>query len=410
MALAGLRGTGDWGTDERPKNFRDMILRFNPNGTAPLLAMTAKAKKRSVDDPEYAWWCEGNTLIRLQVSGALASTDTLVTVNSADPTSTTLGANYGTATNLKAGDLLLKEPSADAATFNQELLEVDQVLSDTQVTCRRGAGGTTAASIADAAWLTLIGSSYAEGTAAPKSVTRNPIKFKNYTQIFKDTYEITGTANETYARTGPAWGEDKKRKSNKHAQDIELAMLWGRQSETTGDNGKPKRTMSGLRDFIPASNVTVFSSAVTPSSFADALGPIFDFDTGAGDTRIAFAGNQAIVELSKVFNAATNVHINTTESVKVYGMNFMEMKLPMGTVMLKSHPLMSRHGLYKKSMFVVDFDAIKYVAMKNRDTKSLDDVQTKDEDVRRGFFQTECGMEVDYGGLTMAYLGNVSAT
>lgn len=26
MAVAGLRGTGDWGTDERPKNFREMIL------------------------------------------------------------------------------------------------------------------------------------------------------------------------------------------------------------------------------------------------------------------------------------------------------------------------------------------------------------------------------------------------
>jgi len=33
--IAGLRGTGDWGTDERPKSFREGILRFNPNGTAP---------------------------------------------------------------------------------------------------------------------------------------------------------------------------------------------------------------------------------------------------------------------------------------------------------------------------------------------------------------------------------------
>lgn len=26
MAVAGLRGTGDWAMDERPKNFREMIL------------------------------------------------------------------------------------------------------------------------------------------------------------------------------------------------------------------------------------------------------------------------------------------------------------------------------------------------------------------------------------------------
>lgn len=410
MAIAGLRGTGDFGTDERPKNFRETILRFNPNGTAPLYALTSKAKKRTTDDPEYSWWAEGNTLIRLQVNGALSSAEGLVTVDTVDPTSTTLGANYGTATNLKNGDLLLVEPSSDNATFDHELIEVDNVISDTQFTARRGAGGTTAASIANDAWLTVIGSAYAEGTAAPRPTSRNPIKFNNYTQIFKDTYEITGTLDETKLRTGEAWGEDKKRKANKHSQDIEMAMLWGRKAETTGDNGKPKRFMSGLRGFIPASNTTVFGSAVTAATFASALAPIFDFDTGAGDTRIAFAGNEAIMQLSTVFNAATNVHINTTESVKVYGMNFMKFILPMGTVLLKSHPLMSRHGLYKKSMFVIDFDAIKYVAMKNRDTKPHDDVQAKDEDVRRGFFMTECGMEVDYGGLTMAYLGNISAT
>ena len=68
--IAGLRGTGDWGTDERPKSFREGILRFNPNGTAPIFALSSKAKKRSVTDPEFAWWCEGNVLIRLQVNGA----------------------------------------------------------------------------------------------------------------------------------------------------------------------------------------------------------------------------------------------------------------------------------------------------------------------------------------------------
>src|SRR4051794_10070388 len=100
MAIAGLRGTGNWGTDERPKNFREGILRFNPNGTAPLFAMTSKSRKgRALDDPEYSWWAEGNTLIRLQINGALLSTDTLLTVDTLDPTATTLGANYGTATN-----------------------------------------------------------------------------------------------------------------------------------------------------------------------------------------------------------------------------------------------------------------------------------------------------------------------
>lgn len=407
--IAGLRGTGNWGTDERPKNFREGILRWNPNGTAPIFALTSKAGKKTVDDPEFSWWAEGNPLIRLQVNGSHASGVTLINVDSADPTASTLGANLGTATNLKPGDILLVEPAADNATFNHELIEVDNVLSDTQFTARRGAGGTTAATIGDDIFLTLIGSAYAEGTGVPRAVSRNPVKYNNYIQIFKDTYELTGTADATTTRTNNGYSEDKKRTMFRHASNIEHSILFGRKAETTGDNGKPKRFMGGLREMIPASNVTVFGAAVTPSSFLDAIAPVFDFDTGAGDTRIVMAGNQALINLSKVF--AGQVTFNVNNVVKVYGMDFQEFIMPNGRVLLKSHPLMSRHGLYKKSAFVLDFDAIKYVTQKGRpDAKAHDDVQNRDEDVRRGFIQSDASLMVDYGGLTMAYLGNISNT
>ena len=36
MAILGIRGIGNWGADERPKNFRETILRRRtPNGSAP---------------------------------------------------------------------------------------------------------------------------------------------------------------------------------------------------------------------------------------------------------------------------------------------------------------------------------------------------------------------------------------
>lgn len=407
--VAGLRGTGDWGTDERPKNFREGILRFNPNGTSPIFALSSKAGKKTVDDPEFSWWTEGNVLIRLQANGSHTSADTLINVDSADPTSSTLAANLGTATNLKPGDILLVEPTTDNATFNHELIEVDNVLSDSQFTARRGVGGTTAATIANDVFLTVIGSAYAEGTGVPRAVSRNPIKFNNLIQIFKDTYELTGTADKTKTRTNNNYSEDKRRKAFKHSSDIEMSILWGRKNETTGDNGKPKRFMGGLREFIPAANVTVFGAAVTPTSFLDALAPVFDFDTGAGDTRMVFAGNQALIELSKIF--VDQVVFNVNNVVKVFGMDFQEFIIPNGKVLLRSHPLLSRHGLYKKSAFVVDFDALKYVTQQGRpDGKAKDDVQADDEDVRRGFYQTDCSIMVDYGGLTMAYLGNISAT
>lgn len=410
--IGGLRGTGDFTADERPKDFRDNILFFNPNGEAPIFALSARAGKRVVKDPEFSWWNEGNALVRLQINGAHAASDTLINVDTLDPTGTTLGSNYGTATHLKPGDVLMVE-AADAAVYAPELIEVTNVLGDTQFTANRGVGGSTAASIGDNLWLTLIGSSYAEGTGAPRAVARNPIKFFNYTQIFKNTYELTGTLDHTELRTGNPWSNDKKRKAYDHSRDIEMSILFGRRSELTGENGKPKRTMGGLRTFIPAANSTVFNRAaagVLPNGLLDALAPVFDFNTGAGDTRIAFVGNKAAMELGKIFNAATNIHINATERVKIYGIHFQEVTLPQGRILLKTHPLLSRHGLYKRSMFVMDFDALKWAPLQGRDTKAKDDVQDQDEDVRRGFYMTEGGIEVGYGGLTMAYLGNISAT
>lgn len=408
--IAGLRGTGNWSTDERPKDFRESILFFNPNGTAAIFGLTAKAGKKTVKDPEFAWWNETQNLVRLTVNGALSASDLTVTVSSLDPTATTLAAAYGTATNLKPGDVLLVEPAIDSAAYTQELIIVESVLSDTQFTVSRGTSGTTAAGILNGGSLLLLGSAFAEGTSAPRAVSRNPVKFFNYTQIFKDTYELSGTADQTMARTGDAWSNDKKRKMFDQARAIEMSILFGRKFEGVGTNGKPRRFMGGLREFIPASRTTVFAPPVTVTSFLDAVSPVFDFDTDAGDTRIAMCGNQAIVELNKMFQTATNAKMELGSVVKVYGLDMREFILPRGRLLLYSHPLLSQHTLYKKSMYVLDFSSIKYVALQGRDTKTYDDVQTKDEDVRRGYIQTECSLMVDRGALTCAYLGNVSLT
>jgi hypothetical protein len=409
--VAGLRGTGDWGTDERPKNFREMILFRNPNGSAPIFALTARARKKTVDDPEFAWWDEPNDIIRLQSSAAHAAGDTTLTVDSADPSSSAPGNVYGTATHLKPGDLLLVEPTTDSATFDHEVVRVVQVVSDTSVIIERGVSGTTAGTIANDQFLTLIGSSYAEGTGVPTAVSRNPIKYSNYTQIFKNTYELTGTADETRARTGDAWSNDKKRKLFDHSRDIEMAILWGRKSETTGGNGKPLRTMGGIRPQVASQNVTVFTGNVSmtgaTNNFLDAVYRVFDFDTPAGDERICFAGNAALNALNKAIASETHTNVNYAGVIKTYGMNFMEYVLPQGRLLIKSHPLMNRHTLWTKSMFILDFASISYVPLRNRDTKVKDDVQNKDEDVRRGFIQTECSMAVDRGGLTCGYLGNI---
>ena len=212
-AVAGLRGSGDWGTGERPKNFRELILFRNPNGTAPIFALMARVQKESVNDPEFSWWDEPNDLIRLQVNGELDSAALTVVVDSADPSAGTPDNVWGTAQHLVEGDLLLVEPLTDVSTFDNEVLEVVSSSSDTTFVVKRGRAGSSAATIVDDAFLTKIGSAHAEGTAAPSATSRNPIKYFNFTQIFKTTYELTNTATVTKLRTGDPVANDKKRPS-----------------------------------------------------------------------------------------------------------------------------------------------------------------------------------------------------
>ena len=413
--VAGLRGTGDWGTDERPKEFRNMIQRLSPNGMSPIFGLTSKAGKKAVSDPEFAFWVESQGHVRLQVNGALVAGDTTVTVDSADPSASDMTLQYGTATNLKPGDLLMVEPSSDSTTYDPEFIEVVTVASNTSFTVRRGVAGSSAAAIGDNAYLQLVGSAYAEGGDAPRAVSRNPVKFLNYTQIFKNTYEITGTAMNTFARTGDAWSEDKKRKNFDHARDIEMAFIFGRKSENTAsaENGKPIRYMGGLLQIIPTSRRTVFTGDVGfeagSNNFLDAVYKVFDYNSPAGDTRIAFCGNAAMNALQKAAAATTNVRINSDKVVKVYGTDFREFILPQGRLLWKTHPLLNIiGGIYSKSMLILDFSAIKYVYMKGRDTKMTDNIQLPGADSKKGLIQTECSLMLDYAGLTCAYLGNIT--
>lgn len=402
VAVAGLRGTSDFGTDERPKNFREMILFRNPNGSAPLTALMARLKTESTDDPEFAWWDEPNDIVRLQMDALVDTTTTTFSVDSADPDTTNPDLVYGAATHLVPGDVLQVETAEDAG-YTNELIVVSSVTNATTFVAKRGQCGTSAATISDNTFLTKLGSAFGEGTAAPSAATRNPTKYYNLCQIFKTTYDITNTTLKTRFRTGDALRNDKKRKMFDHAVSLEQAFLWGKRFETTdAGNGKPLRYMGGLRSFIPSSRTTIFATTPTVDTFLNAVYKVFDYDTGAGDERIAFMGNLAANALNQIVRSSGQIEFG--EVVRLYGMALRRYILPQGSVLVKTHPLMNRHGLYSKSMFIVDPTSL--IERPLRPTAFKDNIQANDEDRRRGQWLTESSLEVQYGGLTNAYLGN----
>ena len=391
MAFAGLRGTGSWGTDERPKNFREGILWKNPNGTAPIFAMLSKAKKRSVNDPEFAWWEETLDNVRVTINDGTGYS----------AASTTMTIDSG-GLLLVAGDLLLVEKT-ETATYDNEVMEVSSITNDTTIVVKRGAANTTAAGMADDTALTRIGSAVQEGSSLPAISQRNPTKVLNYTQIFRTVYGSTKTALNTFARTGDPYKVDKKRKAFDHSNKIEWAFLMGPGYEdTSGDF--PKRFTKGLRKFI-TTNVKIYTTSPTEDDFLDTVSPLFDYakDTEAGNERVVVCGNGFMNEWNKLMRNSSSTTIQYDGVMKVYGMDLQRWVLPQGVLGIKTHPLMGTHPVFKYSAYILDMSNMSYVTL--RDTKFEDDVQTPGDDARKGVWTTECGLSLEHEMLS-GYIGN----
>lgn len=395
-AIAGLRDSQDFSTDERPKNFRELILWRDPNGSAPLTALMSKMRKESVDDSEFNWWEEEMKAIRLKNSATITTTTvtTMVVVTTED----------ATALDLVPGDILLVE-KAIVTTYSYELLRVATAVTTVGTFfVTRGVAGTTAAAIPADAYLLKVGSSYAEGSGAPVSSTRNPSKYTNYAQIFKTTYNVTNTARKTRYRTGDPVKNDKKRKAFDHAVAMEQAWFFGTPYEdTTGD--EPLYYTGGLLYYLGLNyNATtkptianLTATTATEEDFLDATYGMWDYNVPeSGDERIALCGNGALNRLNKMVVADSATRINYEGQIDMFGMKLQKWVLPQGTIYLKSHPLFNTNSYFTNSMAIINPPGIRYRPMDGRDTKFQDNIQLPDEDQVKGQWLTQAGVEFNH--------------
>lgn len=389
-AIAGMRGTGDWGANERPTNFRDTILWLDPNGDSPFTALISKMRSESVNDPQYQWWQEILTNATITLGAQLIG-DTTFTVASG-------------ALQYVAGDLLI----VDNNTGQGEILQVTATPTvDTSLAVARGVAGSTATAITAGWTATKMGSAFAEGTSSPTAVSENPTQLVNYCQIFKTTYDMTETARRTYARTGDLLKNERKRKMFTHARDQELAYIFGRAYLTTGSNGKPLRYTGGLNSFIQ-SNRMIFSGTTgangwNTDNLISFLATVFNYNgEGAGNERLILCGNSFLTKLNLLIKDDSNTRITFDGTVKTYGMNLQKFVLPQGVFYLRTHPLFNVHPVYTLSALVINPRGIIYRYV--RDTDFKDNIQLPDADELKGQWLTEAGIEVHHEK-TMAYLG-----
>jgi hypothetical protein len=350
----GMRGNGDWVTDQRPKNWREQILKLYPNGKAPLTAMLSMMKSQSVDDPEFYWWTQEQSTVQGTVSGIYTDPNCSAAYVSGGVVGSVVYALITTtlANRIRKGHQILLR---DADDFNVDcvgkVIDVSRGTTNSVLAVKliEADDNSTTHDLSDCDYFKIIGNINAEGSEMPDAIALNPTKVYNRTQIFRTSLSITRTARKTRLRTGDQYQKAKAEALEMHSWEEELAFIWGVGSEGTGENGKPERTTTGLVNFIKTYaplNCLDYSLDADYAGmswetggedwFDNSLEQIFRY--GAGE-KLILAGSGFVLGMQKLVKEGANISV--APSIKAYGMNIMSWFTPFGEVRWITHPLFS---------------------------------------------------------------------
>lgn len=429
-AFPGVRGSGSFSTDERPKSYREMILWLYPNGMMPLTALLSMLASEPVTDPEYFWWTktipnqrsaitEGNVYTDSNLT-AVAQWDNDTAGNNAFDAGETVYVKIATDTTAqmkkyRVGHVIMLR---DASNYLHDVRGKVTAKGANYLTVKilqtyAGQSATAADNTYDT--ILIIGNVNEENAARPASISYDPVKYNNYTQIFRTPLEISRTAKQTKLRTGDAYLRMKKEALEIHGIEREKAFIWGVPSENTGTGGLPERTTGGLVNFIKSNvpgNVMDFTVEEAGNSWIGAGEDWLDtkleqlFRYGSPE-KLALCGSGAMLGIQRLAKAAG--WSNFTATTASYGIKVVRWTTPFGEIYLKTHPLFSFEATDRNTMLILDTKNMKSRILQDTMFKGDKSITESIDTGRDGIaeeFLTEDGLEFHHPD-TFGILHNV---
>jgi hypothetical protein len=367
MAVKGVFASDQNIQGTRRGDFASALLQTAPTGSAPLLALSSGMQSKDAIDTVITWFEENHLAGRVSVTNN-AGTGTTLTVSAAD------------ATQIVAGNFYLVEASG-------EYIFIDSV-SGATLTVTRGFAGTSPAAIDGSSTpvpMQRIGTAHEEGSAKPTAVANIGFPRFNYMEIFRNAWDVTGTARAVEYLTGDIVAKNKRDAAMFHSEDIERALHFGR--KTVGiQNGQPFRTMDGVRTQI-TTNVEAQATNVKWDDVDAFLQSVFSIGIkGKPNERIAFAGNTVIGVLNKIgrLDGVIELTVGQTD----FGMEITKWRTPYGNITVLTHPLYNENPVWTKDLLVIHPGAMR--------TRWLRRTHEDNND-RDG---TRAGTDADFGVIT----------
>ena len=378
-AIQGLRGSGEFSTDFRPKNYRELFTLMEPNGNAPLNALLAMGSSEPTDDPEYKNFRDELPDRKMTVNGAVASTSTgTITIDASDDNK--FAVNGSIVVNSATG----------------EVMHVTADTTATTLTVTRNIGGTTH-QIADNAELFIAGFAAQEGGSSPTAISFDATVASNFTQIFRTAFQVSNTLNSTFLRTGDKMDEAMTKALKLHMSDIERAMFFGIKHESNGSTAQPTRFTGGLLNSL-TNVVDINTDYATYGGTGAGKMPEEGFDSLLISTIFKYGSKQKIAFVGE--NVANHLQQygkdrwQPTALEGAYGVNLTRYNTFAGDLMVHLHPQFRQVPGMKNSMIIVDFPYLVYRHLEGRDTQLLENRQAVDADSVKHEYLTECGLEL----------------
>ena len=378
-AISGMRGSGEFSTDFRPKNYRELFTLLEPNGNAPLQAMLAMSSTETTDDPEYKNFRDELPDRTLTVNGALANTNgTSITIDASDDNKFAVN-----------GSIVINQTTG-------EVMHVTADTASTTLAVTRNIGGTSH-QIADNAVLFIAGFAAAEGGSSPTAISFDATVVSNYTQIFRTAFQVSNTLSSTFLRTGDKMDESMTKALKMHMSDIERAMFFGVKHEANGSSATPTRYTGGLVNSL----TNVVDIATDYASYGGTgAGKMTEegFDSLLISTVFKYGSNQKIAFVGEtVANQLQQIGKDRWQPTAVegtYGVNLVKYSTFAGDLMVHLHPMFRQLDHMKNAMVIVDFPYMSYRCLEGRDTQLLENRQSPDADSVKHEYLTECGLEL----------------
>ena len=354
----GIFNTSGFTTDLAAKSFAAAITRLMPNGQAPLFGLTSMLPTETALQVEHGFFTKTMIFPSMNLDAAVAgASDTTFTVASTS--------------DLVPGMLMRAEST-------KEIVLINQILSPTTVQVQRAVGTTAAGAIADNVNFYQVGNAFEESSVRPNALQINPVRITNLTQIVRNTWALSGTAQATQVIAGESTvAENRQDCAASHAADIEKALIFSEKSQGTR-NGQPFRTMDGLIPIISnlanypstysAVNVTTAGGTTNYTQLEAALDPVFNQSTDpkVGNERLIFVGGGARKVLNNI--GRLNGTYQLMDGQTSYGLQFSSFKIARGMFRMIEHPLFNSNSDWTKYALCVDLSTFRVAYLGGRKT------------------------------------------